>query len=97
MEEYTRHSGALDSMNCIANRMDIDEAIKYCGLLLASLQQRPVGQITITYWLIIGSGDFLYHAFELTKNPEYLDESIAVHRGILKRPHSDYTQFHVIH
>ena len=96
MKDYRRHLNAVKSMNRITDRTDINEAVKYCRLLLASLQQSPVHPITMTDLIIIKSGEFLYHAFKLTNDPEYLDESIDVHRGMLKAPHAQWTQFPVI-
>ena len=46
--------------------------------------------------LIIVSGHFLSHAFRLTNNPEYLDESIAAHHGITKISHAYWIQFEAI-
>jgi hypothetical protein len=37
VKDYDRHLDAVNSMNRITNRMGIDEAVKYCQLLLASL------------------------------------------------------------
>src|SRR5260221_4354784 len=90
------HLHALMSMDRITNRMDIDEAIKYCRLLLASLQQSPAFPITMRDSIIMRSCGFLRHAFELTNNPEYLDESIDVLRRMLKLPHAEWTEFPVI-
>ena len=95
-KDYRRHLDAVKSMIRITDRTDIDEAIKYCRLLLASLQQGPVHPVTITDLIILRSGDFLHRAFKLTNNPEYLDESIDVRRGMLKPTHSQWTQFPVI-
>ena len=95
-EDYLQHLIAVDSMDAITDRTDIDEAIKYCRLLLASLQKSPVHQATIPALIIAKLGDFLHHAFTLTNNPEYLDESIDVHRHILQISHAQWTQFHVI-
>ena len=95
-EDYRRHLNAVKSMIRITDRMDIDEAIKYCRLLLASLQQRSVHPTTMTDLIILRSGDFLHHAFKLTNNTEYLNESIDVHRGLVKTSHSQWTQFPVI-
>jgi len=95
-EDCFRHVHAVKSMGRITNRTDIDEAFKYCRLLLASLQQSPVFPTAMRDLIIIKSGDFLHHAFTLTNNPEYLDESIDVLRDILKLPHAQWTQFPVI-
>ena len=92
VKDYDRHLDAVNSMNRITDRTDIDEAVKYCRLLLASLQKRPIHQIARRDLIIMKSGDFLHRAFRLTNNPEYLDESIDVYRGILKISHP-WSQF----
>jgi len=94
--DYFPHLLAVDSMNGITDRADIDEAITYCRLLLASLQQRPVQQTTITGLIMVRSGDFLDRAFELTHNPEYLDESIDARRHVLKTSYPQWAQYPVI-
>ena len=96
MEDCLQHLEAVDSMNCITNRKDIDEAIKYVRLLLASLQQSPVHLVPITTLIILRSCKFLQHAFILTSNPEYLDQSIDVRRKIFKTSHAQWTQNLVI-
>ena len=96
MEDCLQHLEAFNSMNRIADRKDIDEAIKYCQLLLASLQQSPVHPVTMTDMIIAKSCHFLHHVFTLTNNPKYLDELIDVRRKILKTSHAQWTQFLVI-
>ena len=96
MEDYLRHLDAVDSIIHITDRTDIDEAVRYCQLLLASLQRRPVRSIAMANLIIIKSGDFLRHAFRLTNNPKYLDISIDAYRGILKVLHAQWTQFPVV-
>ena len=96
MEDYVQHLDAVNSLNRITDRTNIDEAVKYCRLLLASLQQNPVHPTTVIDLIILGSSNFLYHAFTLTCTPEYLDKSIDVLQGMLKSLHSPWTQFHII-
>ena len=95
-KDYRRHLDAVKSMIRITDGTDIDEAIKYCRLLLASLQKRSVHPITMTDLIILRSGEFFHHTFKLTNNTEYLNESIDVHRGMVKTSHSQWTQFPVI-
>jgi len=90
------HLDAVNSMKRITDGKDIDEAIKYCRLLLASLQQSPIHLEMTTDLIVIALGDFLRHIFGLTNNPEYLDESIDVYQGILKRSRALWTEFLVI-
>ena len=96
IEDCRRHLEAVISMNRITNRADIDEAVKYCRLLVASLQQSPVLPITLTDVIFVQSGGFFCHAFDLTNNPEYLDESIDVCQGILKMSHTRLMRFPAI-
>jgi len=96
IEDCFRHLDAVGSMNRITDGTDIDEAIPYCRLLLASFQQRLGVPIEITERVIGTAGNFLHHAFKLTNNPEYLNESIDVYRYILKTSHSRGTQFMAI-
>ena len=96
-EDYFQHLDALSSMTRITDRRDIDEAIKYCRLLLASLERSPVHPTIMRDLIVIEAGYFLYHAFRVTNNPEYLDESIGVHQGIRKTSHSQWTRLFVVH
>ena len=91
MEDCRQHLEAVDTMNRITDRKDIDEAIKYVRLLLASLQQSPVHPVPITTLITLESCWFLQHAFSLTNNPEYLDQAIDVRRKILKTSHAQWT------
>jgi CHAT domain-containing protein len=95
-EDYFPHLLAVDSLDRITDKTDIDEAVKYCRLLLATFQKIPVHQTTVTAMIIARSGDFLHRAFTLTNNPEYLDECIDVHRHILQTSDAHWAQFQVI-
>ena len=80
------HLIAIDSMARINDPLDIEEAVEYCRLLLSSLQQGqcPKYGRVMTHLLIVLLGFFLHHAYHVTNNPEYLDESIDVYRNLLK-------------
>ena len=95
MEDCVRHFHALDAMKHLTDRTDIDEAIKYCRLLLASLQRSLVHPVSMRDMIIVKSGDFLCRVFNLTNNPKFLDETIDVYRGILKSP-TQWIRFSVI-
>jgi CHAT domain-containing protein len=95
MEALSRHHMAVKSMLHSADKVDIEEAVKYCRLLLSSLQKNPSDEMMAPI-IIANSGDFLLRAFKLTKNPEYLNESIDVSRGILKMPRAQHVHFQVI-
>jgi CHAT domain-containing protein len=95
-EDRLRHFRAVRTMGRITNKADIEEGVKYCCLLLTSFQQCPDDKDMITSMIILYLGTFLYHAFTLTNNPAYLNESIDVHRGILKLPSAQWFHFGVI-
>ena len=95
-EDYFPHLLAIDSLDRITDKTDIDEAVKYCRLLLATFQKSHVHQTTVTSMIIARSGDFLHHAFTVTKKPEYFDECIDVHRYILQTSDAHWAQFQVI-
>ncbi|KAH9955989.1 CHAT domain-containing protein [Russula dissimulans] len=81
-EELARHRHAVEAltMNRITNMPDIEEAIKYCRLLLASLQSGPVEDLTLM--TIIQLGGFFWRVFKVTHRADYLNESIAIFRAI---------------
>jgi len=80
-------------MNNITDKAVVEEAAKYCRLLLTSLQPYSDDVMTVTLLTLCASGNFFLHAFELTNNPEFLDESIDVYRGILEVPRSQWLHF----
>jgi hypothetical protein len=86
MEHRLRYFRALDAMDRITDKAEIEDAVKYCRLFLTSLQHSPDDAMTLTHLAISRSADFLRHAFTLTSNPEYLNESINLHQGIVKTP-----------
>ena len=96
MKDYLRHLDAVRTMDRITDGTNLDEAVKYCRILLQILQQCPIHPTIVTDLITLRSGDFLYHAFTLTSNPEYLNESIDVLRGIIKSSHSPWAQFHAV-
>ena len=77
----------LNSMRNITDLADIEKAIKFCRLRLAS-PHRDAPFILHTL------GDLLFRAFENTDNIHYLDESIAVHRDLFKMPEAQYRSSH---
>jgi hypothetical protein len=96
MKHRLRYLTALDTMDGITNKADIEDAVKYCRLFLTSLQHSPDDAMTLTHLAISRSADFLRHAFTLTSNPEYLNESIDLHQGILRIPHAYWIYSDVI-
>lgn len=89
----------LRSMDRITNKAEVKEGVQYCRLLLASLdplEKTPDDLLDGILEICCMSGDFLFHAFKITKNPEYLNESIDIYRGILKVPRVQWIHFWVI-
>jgi CHAT domain-containing protein len=81
-EDRIQYYEAVRAMNHITNKADIQGAAKYCRLLLTSLQRSPDDEITLS--TMNRSCRFFLHAFRLTNNPEYLNESIDVSRHMLQ-------------
>ena len=81
---------ATGSMYLLTEKADVEDAAKYYMYTLASLQQSPDPESTLTSMGIISSADFLLHAYKLTNNPEYLNQSITAYRSILKEPRAQW-------
>jgi CHAT domain-containing protein len=98
LDTRLRHFKAVSSMGLITDNADIEEGVKYCRLLLASLQRcTSGGNVTLlTDMTIFRFGEFLQHAFALTNNAEYLNESIDVHQAILKIPRAQHIHFEAV-
>ncbi|KAH9957209.1 CHAT domain-containing protein [Russula dissimulans] len=94
LEDQDRHYNAVMFAGDITDRTDIGEAVKYCRLLLASLQTSPDNHLT--YMTTIKLGDFFLHAFKLTHSSEYLNESIAIFRGMLEMPRAHWLHFDIV-
>jgi tetratricopeptide (TPR) repeat protein len=90
--ERLRYLRAVKAMCRITDKAEIEDAVKYCRRLLTLLQQSPDDAMTLTHLIINESAGFLLRAFELTRNPEHLNESIDLHQGILRTPRA-----HCIH
>jgi len=89
LQEHIRALGYVDHTTDIA---EVEEAIKYCRLLLASCRPNdPLISIPAD-----ALGRVLFHAFKCTDEIEYLDESIAVFRRILEIPTARRDHFKVI-
>ncbi|KAI0282041.1 hypothetical protein BC826DRAFT_1111000, partial [Russula brevipes] len=87
LPKYIRLTDARDTMDRITKMADVEEAVKCYRLFLASLQPSPNPNDTLTIMAMITWGDLLVRAFKHTRKLDYLNESIAVHRGALKSPH----------
>ena len=73
------HIKTLTSLLRITDPRNIEKAVEYCRVCLTSSHPRlPFTVITL--------GRLLNHLFELTGNIGYLDESITVHRDLIKMP-----------
>ena len=95
-EDYLRHLDAVFAMGRITDRTNLDEAVKYCRILLPILQRTPVHLTLVSNLIILRSSNFFYHAFTLTSTPKYLNESIDMLQGMLKSLHSSWAQVNVI-
>jgi CHAT domain len=83
--DQSQHLKALVSMRRITDITDIEEAVCYCRLGLASTNLEHL----LPMFFAAHLGDLLYRAFSLTDDTEYLNESIAVHRELLKTARPD--------
>ena len=90
-EGREKHLRALESVCSTTDLTEIEDAIKYCRLLLAS--NPPSDDI---YHPAISLGEVLLHAFKCTDKFEYLDQSVATFRDMLGMPIKSYTHFEVI-
>jgi CHAT domain-containing protein/tetratricopeptide (TPR) repeat protein len=75
-----------DTMNRITDMADAEEAVKCYRLFLESLQTSLISG-TMALTPILTWGNLLLRAFEQTRKLDYLNETIAVYRGMLKAPH----------
>jgi len=89
-----QHFDAINTLDHITDKSDIEEAVKYCQLLLALLYGHPDDVLTIN--ILGASGRFLHHAFMITKKHEYLDESIVIFGHILKMPCVQWTHSELV-
>ena len=92
--DYIQHFRVISTFDRITNKSDIEEAVRYCQVLLASLQVHPHDVLTIR--TMATSGKFLHQAFMIIRKPEYLDESIDIYRDILKIPRAQWIHYEVI-
>jgi len=86
------HLRPLKSVCSTTDLAEIEAAIKYCRLLLAS---NPPSDDLI-YQCAISLGEVLFHAFKRTDRSEYLDQSVDTFRDMLEMPIPSYTLFGVI-
>lgn len=96
VEDLSPHLEALDDMDRITDAAEIENAVKYCRLLLTSLQKRGDEALSMTHLVLSMLGYFFLHAYEETNNSTYLDEAIDVFQRILKVPHAQWLHFSVI-
>ena len=83
-----KHLDVILSIDRITDRAEVEQAVKYCRLLLASSHQDS----TFAYLAGMALGVLLPRAFSCTHKIEYLDEAISVLRDNLKAR----ANFHVI-
>ena len=85
------HIRALKFVDASTDLAEIEQAIKYCRLLLAS---NPPGDELVSH-CAISLGDVLFHAFKCTDKSEYLDQSVTTFRDMLQMPILNYLRFDV--
>ncbi|KAH9970413.1 CHAT domain-containing protein [Lactifluus volemus] len=83
-EQWNQHLRALDSMRHTDDIAEIEEAIKYCRLVLASIHCVPSLEHRDHASLYAVLGSLLFKAFNRTGRLNCIDESIAVYRDGLK-------------
>ncbi|KAH9957187.1 hypothetical protein BGW80DRAFT_1257411, partial [Lactifluus volemus] len=82
-EQWDQHLRALDSMKHTDDIAEIEEAIKYCRLVLASIHCVPSLEHRNHVKLYVALGSLLLQEFRRNGKLEYIDESIAVlHDGL---------------
>jgi tetratricopeptide (TPR) repeat protein len=96
-QDCSRHLGVVRDMSRIINEAEVEEAAKYCRLLLKSLQQTSDNLTPTRHFIIFFSGHFFLHAFRLTNNLEYLNESIDACRGLLEIQRARLLRVQVVH
>ena len=90
--DYTQLLGAIYSAHFITDLTDIEEAIKYCRMLLACFRSTDPIMPFLTFML----GELLSRAFKHTGIAEYLNESIAVHRDAVNMPGAQWARLRII-
>ena len=88
-----RHIDAVTSAGRIADKSEIHKAVQYCRLLRPSLRRSPNQFTDIT---ISELSSLLRHAFELTNELAYLNESIDISRSMLEARHTQWMHVWVI-
>jgi len=91
-EGRKEHLRALKSVCSTTDLVEIEDAIKYCRILLAS---NPPSDVLI-FHSAISLGDVLFHAFKCTDKFEYLDQSVATFRDMLQMPVTSCARFPII-
>jgi CHAT domain-containing protein len=98
--DLIQHMEVLQSKDRITDKAEIKEGVEYCRLLLASLdslQNIPNDLLNRTHLTLIMLGDFFCHAFNITDNPDHLNESIDIYRNILQMPRAEWVHFRIIY
>jgi hypothetical protein len=90
-EDRDQHLRALESIDHITDAADINEAIGFCRQLLASLRPTEL----MAHPTAAKLGTLLHREFCRTDDLRYLDEAIAVRRGILEMPSGQYAQLDI--
>ena len=80
-EAFGRHVDAVTSTGRITDKAEIHKAVQYCQLLRPSIRRSPN---QFTNLILFKLGAFLGHAFQLTIEPAYLNESIDILQSIIE-------------
>jgi CHAT domain-containing protein len=96
VEDLSPHLEAVEDMDRITDAAEIENAAKYCRLLLTSLQKRGDEALSMTHLTLSMLGYFFLHAYKQTNNPTYLNEAIDVFQRILEMPRARWLHFSVI-
>ena len=74
--DHDKHFNAILSINYVFDKVEVEEAIEYCRLLLAS----SYPDSDFAHLAGVGICVLLHRAFSCTKKIEYLNEEISVSR-----------------
>ncbi|KAI0283884.1 CHAT domain-containing protein [Russula brevipes] len=85
--DHIQIQDAQDAMYRITEMADVEEAVKCFRHFLASLQPSSRPSDEMQFSTLIAWGNLLRRAFKQTRKLDYLNESIAVYRGMLNVSH----------
>jgi CHAT domain-containing protein len=92
VDNQYKHLHAIMSVDCVTDEVEVEEAIKYCRLLLGSSHHGSI----IADLADVALGILLPRAFWSTSKIEYLNEAISVLRDTFNTPGVQRADFSVI-